>query len=200
MEDLICTALGLGFSNTQLRNMKTSLKLRSDLYTGDSDDDHGGPSRPSIPSLTSQSDFPPGRKRTYDDSDRPDKRQRPPATPGNLDEKKFTGQRMPLAKSIVGASTPGAKDCDSTCEICGKGGTPDTGHRKFECPLLFTREYPGKTMPGFSRSGERIASAWDGANITPAVKAQWVRLHSIGYFTQPPFRKSPDSVPDMWGK
>ena len=65
--------------------------------------------------------------------------------------------------------------------------------------MLFGKEYPGKSTPGFNRSGTRIASMWDGANIKPEVRAQWLRLHSLGYFTQPPFRKNPDQVPVMRG-
>jgi hypothetical protein len=107
---------------------------------------------------------------------------------------------MPIAKSIVGASTQGAKDCDSVCEVCGAGGTPETGHRKFECPKLFGQEHPGRSLPGFTKSGDRISSSWDGLNITAAIKSQWIRLQSLGFFSMPPFRKNPDQVPVMRGQ
>ena len=205
MEDLICTAIGLGFTNSQLRNMKASLKLRAGFTNGNSDDEGGH--HDNFSSGASRSEPSPGRKRSLPDFGSLTDRDPPLAKKGRLggaepsasETKKFTGQRMPLAKSIVGASTPGAADCDATCEICGIGGTPDTGHRKFECPVLFSKEYPGKSMPGFNRSGVRIASMWEGANITASMRAQWLRLHSLGYFTQPPFRKNPDQVPVMRG-
>jgi len=199
MEDLICTALGLGFSNTQLRALKTSLKLRSDMCGGDSgdDDDVSDCPRSSPPSLRK-------RPRLDHDDDSHDsaasslKKVRF-ANPGWSDSRKSTGTRMPIARSIVGASTPGAQDCDTKCEECGEGGTADTGHRKFECPSLFAREHPGKSMPGFDKRGRRIASMWDGANITTTLKSQWVKLQSLGFFSQPPFRKHPDAVPVMRG-
>ena len=203
MEDLICTALGLGFSAAQLRSMKTTLKLRSDFHGGDSDDDAPRSSRlpssfASPTSLTSPPLRPRPRDTEFDSSDPAIKRQR--TTPPNSDPaKKFTGTRMAISKSIVGASTQGAKDCDFTCEVCGVGGTVETGHRKFECPKLFGTEHPGRSMPGFSKTGERVPSAWDGPNITAATKSQWVRLQSLGFFSQPPFRKNPDSVPVMRG-
>jgi hypothetical protein len=202
MEDLMCTALGLGFSNAQLRNMKTTLKLRSDFLGGDSDDDTGGPSS-HVASASSRLATPPFPKRPPPDSgnDLSTKRPRLPGpTPPASSDKKFTGTRMPLAKSIVGANTPGAKDCDAVCDTCGQGGTPETGHRRFECPKLFAQEHQGKSMPGFSTTGERITSAWDGHNITPALRSQWIRLQSSGFFSQPPFRKNPDAVPVMRGQ
>jgi hypothetical protein len=205
MEDLICTTLGLGFSTAQLRTMKTTLKLRSDFHGAESDDDAPSSSRSSGPSASSLT---PSlvRKRPPDvDADAHDpfpKRPRPaqtpaPVTPVSDQGKKATGTRMPLAKSIVGASTPGAKDCDSVCEVCGAGGSPETGHRKFECPKLFGQEHPGRSMPGFTNKGDRVASAWDGLNITAVTRAQWIRLQSLGFFSQPPFRKTPDVIPVM---
>ncbi len=196
MEDLICTALGLGFTNTQLRNMRASLKLRSGFTNGNSDDE-GSSNDASRPGTSSS------LKRAYSDLGPPtDRDSRKPKVPGTIPDsnlQKITGQRMPIAKSIVGASTPGALDCDSTCEACGIGGTPETGHRKFECPKLFGQEHPGKSMPGFTRSGNRVTSLWDGANITATLRAQWLKLHSLGFFTRPPFRKNPDQVPVMRG-
>ncbi len=194
MEDLICTALGLGFTNTQLRNMKASLKLRSGFTNSISDDDCDSPRSGPSSALKRAPDFGSPLDR---DSPPSSKKSRPPGTVP--EGKKFTGQRMPIAKSIVGASTSGALDCDSTCEVCGIGGTPETGHRKFECPKLFAQEHQGKSLPGFSRSGNRIASLWDGANITATLRAQWLKLQSLGFFTLPPFRKNPDSVPVMRG-
>ncbi len=203
MEDLICTSLGLGFTNTQLRNMKASLRLRAGFSSGDYGDDFGLSDAPA--SSSSRSETLLSSKRSFSDftshpaRDPSSSATKPPAagSPPASDAKKFTGLRMPIAKSIVGASTSGAQDCDSTCEVCGIGGTPETGHRKFECPKLFAQEFPGKSMPGFTRSGVRIKSLWDGLNITAAMRAQWLRLHSLGFFTQPPFRKHPDTIPVM---
>ena len=99
MEDLMCTALGLGFSNAQLRNMKTTLKLRSDFLGGDSDDDTGGPSS-HVASASSRLATPPFPKRPPPDSgnDLSTKRPRLPGpTPPASSDKKFTGTRMPLA-------------------------------------------------------------------------------------------------------
>jgi hypothetical protein len=52
-------------------------------------------------------------------------------------------------------------------------------------------------MPGFTNKGDRVASAWDGLNITAVTRAQWIRLQSLGFFSQPPFRKTPDVIPVM---
>ena len=196
MEDLICTALGLGFSNTQLRTMKTSLKLRSDFLGGDSDDDVVSSSRATssrVPEPFSRS-----KRVRWDEEEEeaPSSKQPRPKNTGkkvnSASDKTSTGKRCPVAKSIVGASTPGAQDCDATCPECNT-----EGHRRFECPATFAKEYPGKSIPGFDKRGNRISSQWDGDNLTSALKSQWLRLQALGYFTDPSFRKNPDVGPDF---
>ena len=190
MEDLICTALGLGFSNTQLRTMKTSLRLRSDFLGADSDDDDQaglGRSTPRNPRTK--------RVRWDEEETTSSKHPRPKEDVKKVpssSNKTSTGKRCPIAKSIVGASTPGAQDCDATCPDCNT-----VGHRRFECPVTFAKEYPGKSIPGFDKQGNRINAQWEGENLTTALKAQWTRLQNLGYFTEPSFRKNPDVGPDF---
>ena len=64
----------------------------------------------------------------------------------------------------------------------------------------FAQEYSGKSMPGFSRLGDRLVATWEGLNITQHIRNQWLRLQSLGFFNQPPFRKNPDEIPVMWGQ
>jgi hypothetical protein len=218
MEDIITTALDVGMSNAQIRNLQTTFKLRSALGSqqGHSDDDdhdmsHSfGGNRGTNPTLF-------GRASKHDSSTRLEAQQSG-FNKSNKKDKKVsfgnaanandhagaasrprtsTGERMPIASAIIGASTHGAVPCDYKCSDCGKGGTADVGHRKFECPKRFAIEHPGRTMPGFDRDGERNPHAWEGNDIIPATKAQWLRMISQGYFTQPPFRNDPDKRPDM---
>jgi hypothetical protein len=212
MEDIMTTALDVGMSTAQIKNLQTTFKLRSALgssFAG-ADDDFGAPPDAAYPPRgAAASSGPLHRQNATNGALSNDPRKPKKPNPGKVtfggsgdnhnapSQRTITGERMPLATSIMGAATHGASPCDLICGECGKGGSSDTGHRKFECPKKFALEHPGRTMPGFDRDGERIIAAWDGADINPSTKSQWLRMISQGYFTQPPFRSEPDKRPDL---
>jgi hypothetical protein len=202
MEDIITTALEVGMSNAQIRNLRTTLKLRAGLG-GDpcSDDDAEHSPRASSRHHSSQQAHHAGSPQHRDDA-RPKKKGAPaqPQSSAKPDATgKVTGERVPLSAAIVGASTPGAVPNSNVCNECGQGGTPETGHRKFECPRLFRAEWPNRSMPGFHHDGTRVPSAWNGENITDATRKQWLRMIHLGFFTRPSYSKDPSRVPSFKG-
>eukprot|EP00961_Rhodomonas_salina_P297065 3936906-Rhodomonas_salina.3 len=104
---------------------------------------------------------------------------------------------MPNAKAVIGADTPGAIDWNDSCKYCGQSGDNGNGHRIFECAKRFANDHAGHTMPGFDDQGNRVASAWNGANITNDTKAQWRRMKGLGFFTSLPERDDPATMPNM---
>eukprot|EP00961_Rhodomonas_salina_P112152 1509457-Rhodomonas_salina.1 len=106
---------------------------------------------------------------------------------------------MPTAMSIIGCytSTKGAEEVDNVCQRCSQGGLITTCHCVFECAAQFVADNPNKLMPGFTSTGARDPSAWNGDNITRSTKIQWIRMQSLGYFTTNPYRKHPGIMPDM---
>ncbi len=188
MEDLMTTALGVGLSNAQLKNLKTTAKLRSDL---------GGALAPALPLATP----PPATFRQPKLLTPPPALHPPTLTPAAPPQPKPTlrprygprlvGQHMPQAQDILGTDVPGTLPFSSACNECGGK------HRPFECPKLFAKEHPGKTMPGFDANGNRIPSAWSGDKITAATRQQWLRMQTLGFFTQPPDRGDPASMPAL---
>ena len=98
---------------------------------------------------------------------------------------------MPNAQSVIGLDTGGSVAVTATCDDCGGK------HRLFECPRKFARDNPGKTMPGFDANGTRIPASWNGDNITPATKQQWLRMQGLGFFTLPPERGDPATMPAL---
>jgi hypothetical protein len=199
MDDIISTALDVGMSNAQIKNLQTTFKLRNGFgggFNSDPEDDgdsrHSGSSR--TPSFMAPT--PSGSRRGPVQSDdrgaRKGKKDTRDASNRGHDAGKATGERMPIAAAIIGASTHGAQIIDKECAECGV-----VGHRRFECPRKFYAEWPGRGMPGFARDGSRVPSSWNGDDITAATKKQWLRMVSLGFFTQPPYRKDPARMPDM---
>jgi hypothetical protein len=97
---------------------------------------------------------------------------------------------MPQAQDILGTDIAGTVAITSACNECGGK------HRRFECPRAFAKDHPGKTMPGFDANGARVPAAWNGDNITPATRQQWVRMQGLG-FTLPPERGDPATMPAL---
>jgi hypothetical protein len=199
MDDIISTALDVGMSNAQIKNLQTTFKLRTGFgggFNSDPDDDddlhRGGASRPRSFMAAPPQGSRRGQASPVDRNDRKGQRDKRENLRHVHDAGKATGERMPIAAAIIGASTHGAQVIDKECAECGI-----TGHRKFECPRKFYAEWPGRGMPGFSRDGSRVPSSWDGDDITAATKKQWLRMISLGFFTQPPYRKDPARMPDM---
>ena len=82
----------------------------------------------------------------------------------------FVGK--PVSALIVGnnfgVETPLA---EKNCNCAVSRQYPSRGHRSFECPVRYwTLHGP---CPGWTASGDRIPSAWNGDNITAACQAEW---------------------------
>eukprot|EP00961_Rhodomonas_salina_P053299 714686-Rhodomonas_salina.1 len=101
---------------------------------------------------------------------------------------------MPQAKGIVGVDTGCAVDVVVKCNKCHLPGDGGLGHRRFECPVQFAEDNPGKAMPGFDTHGAKIPGAWVGNNITADTKKQWLAMQKQGFFKLPPVSGDPASM------
>jgi hypothetical protein len=187
MEDLISTAMGVGLSNAQLRNLQVTSRLREELGGGSRQADHrqrrrDAPSYP--PSAPAYQPSAPGPPPRYNDRHAPSNHS--PRRGGNgPDPNAVTGTRMPQARGVIGVSSVGAIACSVPCPACdvvpvGNG----EGHRPWECPRKFAEEHPGRHMPGFDEHGFRRPGAWNGNNITEVTRRQWERMRTFGFFLQ----------------
>ena len=82
----------------------------------------------------------------------------------------FVGK--PVSALIVGnnfgVETPIA---EKNCNCAVSRQYPSRGHRSFECPIRYWSLHA--PCPGWTASGDRIPSAWNGDNITAACQAEW---------------------------
>ncbi len=96
---------------------------------------------------------------------------------------------MPQAQDMLGTDITGTFTITSACDECS------CKHSLFECQRKFTKDHPGKTMPGFDASCAKNPVAWwAGDKITPATRQQWLLMQGLGYFTVPPERCNPVSM------
>jgi hypothetical protein len=178
MEDLITTALGVGLSNAQLRNLHATTKLRRDL---------GVTPRRNTPSafVPDKPPAPGSFGGTRVAGGRPGMDGSTPAPPARRNTE-TTGKRMPTARAIIGHNSGGCVPVNTKCYACGKAPEKDgEGHRSWECPAKFAAEHPGRRMPGFDDRGARRPGCWDGDDITPETGRQWERMQAMGYFNTP---------------
>ena len=90
---------------------------------------------------------------------------------------------MPDAAEIVGPRV--GKPKQLPCGLC------QGRHSGWECPKRFAQLHPGRSMPGFNRDGERIATAFENDEPTPATIQQWRHLYNANFFRSGTF-------PEAW--
>ena len=186
LEDMMTTALGVGISNSQLKSLQTTTKLRGTFSTGqqsNGDNNGGNPGRayvrPYPPAYPATVAYNPPRPAPLPSPQAPPPARAIPPAPGRQPRVR-SGTRMPTSRAIIGANSPGAVACDQTCYGCNlPPPAPGDGHQGWECPLRFATEHPGRRMPGFDAQGQKIAAAWDGPNITDATRGQWDILRRV---------------------
>ena len=88
----------------------------------------------------------------------------------------------PVSPSIVGPLlSRTSQGRSNTCPTCHQRAGPLGNHRHFECPVNYARVLRA-ACPGFTASGQRVASAWDGDDITDETKQAWatyIRTHNL---------------------
>jgi hypothetical protein len=164
MEDHMTTALGVGLSNAQLKNLKTTTQLRSDLGAVGPQPAPNPTPTPRQPGLHG----PPGLSGGKPSPD-PSPTPKQPAPKGRFPARR-NGQNMPQAQDVIGVDIVGSVAVTATCDECGGK------HRLFECPKKFARENPGKTMPSFDANGASVPAAWVGYKFSPSTNYQWLRM------------------------
>ena len=221
MEDFMSTALGVGFSPAQLRTLRNTCNLRKELGMssigdlggkhsgGGTYDGGGGPHRGGgggggggSNNGSSTGGGGGGANRQSGGGSGGGSQQGgghhgsgAGGSDGGKREARRCGANAPQAKGIVGVDTSGAVDVVVKCNKCHLPGDGGLGHRRFECPLQFAEDNPGKAMPGFDTHGAKIPGAWVGNNITADTKQQWLAMQKQGFFKLPPVSGNPASMP-----
>ena len=82
---------------------------------------------------------------------------------------------IPVARQIVGASSPFASAPSQPCDFCNR-----QGHQAYECPQRFAELYG--IMPGFLASGDLDPTAWHNGDLVPTARAAlaaYLHTHSV---------------------